>query len=108
MAQLPKRFVDETLWPEFQRIDNELNSYLNDVTDRVVKKVLHEDSSDAVVVDEPLQIEMENLQSFVAGQPETSDKGQSEVSSPNNPTHPQRKNKKSKKHKKKKKKGRKR
>jgi hypothetical protein len=105
---LPKRFVDETLWPEFQRIDNELNSYLNDVTDRVVKKVLHEDSSDAVVVDEPLQIEMENLQSFVAGQPETSDKGRSEVSSPNNPTHPQRKKKKSKKHKKKKKKGRKR
>jgi len=106
MAQLPKRFVDETLWPEFQKIDKELNSYLHDVTDRVVKKVLHEDSSDAVVVDEPLQIEMENLQSFVAGKPETADKRQSEVSPLNNPTHPQRKKRKSKKHKKKKKKGR--
>lgn len=29
MAQLPKRFVDETLWPEFQKINNELNSYLH-------------------------------------------------------------------------------
>jgi tRNA nucleotidyltransferase (CCA-adding enzyme) len=106
MAQLPKRFVDETLWPEFQKINEELNSYLHEVTDRVVKKVLHEDSSDAVVVDEPLQIEMENLQSIVSGQPETSDNGRSVGSSHNNPTHSQRKKKKSKKHKKKKKKGR--
>lgn len=56
MVKVPKTFVDETLWPEFQKIDSELGKYLQEVTDRVVKKVLHEDSSDAVVVDQPLQI----------------------------------------------------
>ncbi len=57
MVQVPERFVTETLWPEFEKINEELNTYLQDVTDRVVKKVLHEDSSDAVVVEQPLQIE---------------------------------------------------
>ncbi|RZB35531.1 MAG: hypothetical protein SRB2_03061 [Desulfobacteraceae bacterium Eth-SRB2] len=56
MAKVPKRFLDETLWPEFQKINEELNSYLQEVTDRVVKKVLHEDISDAVVVEQPLKI----------------------------------------------------
>ena len=56
MVKVPKTFVDETLWPEFQKIDLELGTYLQEVTTRVVKKVLHEDSSDAVVVEQPLQI----------------------------------------------------
>jgi len=56
MAQVPKSFVDETLWPEFQKINSELQDYLQEVTDKVVKRVLHEDSSDAVVVDQPLKI----------------------------------------------------
>jgi len=51
-----------SLWPEFQKIDAELNAYLQEVTDRVVKKVLHEDSSDATVVDRPLQLEMDTDQ----------------------------------------------
>lgn len=56
MVQVPKSFVDETLWPEFEKIDAELKGYLEAITDRVVKSVLHEDSSDAVVVDQPIQI----------------------------------------------------
>ena len=59
MAQIPKHFVEETLWPEFQKINEELVGYLEDVTDRVVRSVLHEDSSEAAVVENPLQIEME-------------------------------------------------
>ena len=57
MVQVPEQFVTETLWPEFEKIDAELNAYLQEVTDRVVKQVLHEDSSDAVVVERPLQLE---------------------------------------------------
>ena len=56
MVRVPQRFVDETLWPEFQKIKDELNAYLEEVTDRIVKKVLHEDSSDTIVVDEPHQL----------------------------------------------------
>ena len=56
MVKSPKSFVDETLWPEFQKISSELDTYLQEVTDRVVKEVLHEDSSDVIIVDQPLQI----------------------------------------------------
>lgn len=61
MVQVPKSFVEDTLWPEFQKINEELGTYLHQVTDRVVKQVLHEDSSDAEVVEEPLQISMNQI-----------------------------------------------
>ena len=60
MVRVPKTFVDETLWPEFESLNDELGTYLKDVTDRVVKTVLHEDSSDAMAVREPLQIGTES------------------------------------------------
>lgn len=56
MAKVSKRFVDETLWPEFQEISETLNSYLSDVTDRVVHQVIHQDSSEADVIDKPKQL----------------------------------------------------
>jgi tRNA nucleotidyltransferase (CCA-adding enzyme) len=59
MVQVPESFVEDTLWPEFNKISPELEAYLQEVTDRVVKAVLHEDSSDAVVVDQPLRIGLE-------------------------------------------------
>ena len=62
MAQVPKRFVEDTLWPEFEKIDAELQLYLKQVTDRIVHRVLHEDSSEAAVVDKPLQIGMNRPQ----------------------------------------------
>ena len=58
MVQVPEQFVTETLWPEFEKIDAELNAYLQEITDRVVKQVLHEDSSEAVVVEQPLQMDL--------------------------------------------------
>jgi hypothetical protein len=53
MARASKRFVDETLWPEFQEISETLRSYLSDVTDRVVQQVIHQDSSEAEVIEKP-------------------------------------------------------
>ena len=58
MVKVPESFVDKTLWPEFQKINSELREYLQDITQRVVTQVLHEDSSEAEVVEEPLQIGM--------------------------------------------------
>jgi len=57
MARVSKRFVNETLWPEFQEIDRILRTYLADVTDRVVSQVLHGDVSEAAVVEENYQLE---------------------------------------------------
>lgn len=53
MARVSKKFVDETLWPEYQEISETLHSYLSEVTDRVVSQVIHQDSSEADVVEEP-------------------------------------------------------
>lgn len=56
MARVSKRFVDETLWPEFYEISETLRSYLSDVTDRVVRQVIHQDSSEAEVIETPKQL----------------------------------------------------
>ena len=56
MARISKSFVDETLWPEFQEISKTLRRYLDDVTDRVIAQVIHEDSSEADVMEDSKQL----------------------------------------------------
>ena len=56
MATVSKRFVDETLWPEFQEISETLRTFLSSVTDRVVHQVIHQDSSEAEVIEKPRQL----------------------------------------------------
>jgi hypothetical protein len=53
MVKVSKRFVDETLWPEFQQLSATLSGYLDEVTERVVREVVHGDSSDAEEVAVP-------------------------------------------------------
>jgi len=53
MAKVPKKFLDETLWPEFQEIYQTLQLYLSEVTDRVVSQVIHQNTTDPDVVDNP-------------------------------------------------------
>lgn len=52
MVRVPTRFVDETLWPEFQRLGDELRRYLAEVTDRIVAEVLQAGSSEAQIVEQ--------------------------------------------------------
>jgi hypothetical protein len=47
MAQVPKGFVDEVLWPQFQELNRELHQYLAHVTDRVITAGVFADSSEA-------------------------------------------------------------
>ncbi|MFT4625927.1 MAG: tRNA nucleotidyltransferase (CCA-adding enzyme) [Myxococcota bacterium] len=49
MLEASKRFVDETLWPEYTRLSEALGAYLDEVTDRVVREAVHADASDASV-----------------------------------------------------------
>lgn len=53
MARVPKRFVDETLWPQFKEFNETLHTFLTEVTDRVVAQVIHQNSSEAELVAEP-------------------------------------------------------
>ena len=47
MARMPKRFVDETLWPHFERLSAELRTYLDEVTQRVVGAAIDGDTAEA-------------------------------------------------------------
>lgn len=47
MVRVPERFVDETLWPEFEALRGTLYEYLGEVTDRVISQAIHADSSEA-------------------------------------------------------------
>jgi hypothetical protein len=47
MVRVPRRFLDEILWPEFIELDKALVEYLNEVTERVIHDAVHRDTSDA-------------------------------------------------------------
>ena len=47
MLRVPKRFVDQVLWPEFQELNTALMQYLNEVTTRVIREEVHRDTSEA-------------------------------------------------------------
>jgi hypothetical protein len=59
MAKVSRRFVNETLWPEFQDFSETLRAYLSDVTDRVVQQVIHQDSSEAEIIERPAQLPLD-------------------------------------------------
>ena len=47
MLRLPRSFLDQILWPEFQELDAALTKYLDDVTQRVIAETVHGDTSEA-------------------------------------------------------------
>ncbi len=57
MAKVSKSFVDTTLWPEFLELDDILQEYLSNVTDRVIQKAIFQDSSEATELTKPAVIE---------------------------------------------------
>lgn len=46
MVRAPKSFVDKTLWPEFEQLDEVLHSYLSEVTERVIRTGIFAGDSD--------------------------------------------------------------
>jgi len=56
MANVSKRFVNETLWPEYEQLSSVLQTYLNDITERVIKEAIHRDTSEATEIAAPAQL----------------------------------------------------
>jgi hypothetical protein len=56
MAKVSKRFVNETLWPEYEQLSSVLQTYLNDITERVIKEAIHKDTSEATEIAEPARL----------------------------------------------------
>lgn len=50
MLRVPRGFVDQVLWPEFQELNKALTQYLNEVTIRVIRDEVHRDTSEAAAV----------------------------------------------------------
>lgn len=53
LVRVPKDFVDETLWPEFQELSQTLRAYLDAITEQVISKEIFSDSSDAEIKADP-------------------------------------------------------
>ena len=49
MVRASRRFIEETLWPEFQQFDQMLHTYLSEMTEQVIREALEADSSEAEV-----------------------------------------------------------
>ncbi len=50
MLRVSRRFVDQTLWPEFSAISKELRGYLQGITSRVIREVLDANDAEAAEV----------------------------------------------------------
>ncbi len=50
MVRVPRSFVDETLWPEFLELSGVLQTYLDEVTERVIAQAIHENEGEEEVL----------------------------------------------------------
>ena len=50
MVRVPRSFVDETLWPEFLELSKVLQTYLDEVTERVISSAIHETEGEEEVI----------------------------------------------------------
>lgn len=50
MVRVPRSFVDETLWPEFLELSKVLQTYLDEVTERVISSAIHDTEGEEEVI----------------------------------------------------------
>ena len=48
----PRSFIDQTLWPEFQELNDALSAYLSEITDKLIREEVHGETADAEERDE--------------------------------------------------------
>jgi hypothetical protein len=56
VVDVPRTFLDRTLWPQFVEVDTALTSYLDDITDKVIREEVHGEAGDAEEISEPRAI----------------------------------------------------
>ncbi|MBI3683085.1 MAG: hypothetical protein HY235_22155 [Acidobacteria bacterium] len=47
MVRAPKSFIETTLWPEFREIQEALEQYLQEATDRIIREEVYKDAHEA-------------------------------------------------------------
>ncbi len=53
LVKAPRSFMAEVVWPEFQALAKELTQHLETVTERLIRKAIHDDTSEAEVLEAP-------------------------------------------------------
>jgi len=56
VLKIKQRFLDETFWPQFVALDQELASHLDQVARTVIEAAVHRDLTDVAEEDEPKQL----------------------------------------------------
>jgi hypothetical protein len=46
-VRVPRTFNDQTLWPEYTALSEELDAYLRELTERVIREAINDDVSEA-------------------------------------------------------------
>ena len=52
MIRVPRKFLDEVLWPEFQGLNKVLTKYLDDMTSKIISEAIYKGSTEEDVVKE--------------------------------------------------------
>ena len=53
MLEVPERFIEDVLWPEFQELNQVLVDYLSEVTERIIREEVFSETRDAEVIGSP-------------------------------------------------------
>jgi hypothetical protein len=53
LVRAPKAFQQQTLWPEFVALANELHAHLDELTERVIREAIDDDVSEAAEGESP-------------------------------------------------------
>jgi hypothetical protein len=56
MVRVPRSFVDQTLWPQFQRANEELRRHLDEVAERVIQTAMEAGSEDEELREQEQQL----------------------------------------------------
>jgi len=56
VVKAPRSFVEQTLWPEFRELSGALSTYLTEITERLIREVVHGETTDAEEREEPRRI----------------------------------------------------
>ena len=54
MLRVPRRFLDEVLWPEFQGLDDVLRKYIDEMTTKIISEAIFKGSAEEEVRDQSL------------------------------------------------------
>jgi hypothetical protein len=56
LVRAPRSFAENILWPEFQELSMALETYLSEITERLIREEVHGETGNVDEIDEPAQI----------------------------------------------------